>query len=80
MYNRAHYAQNQRPILKSFIPAIDTLIFLKTNYENIFSGKLINELHAWIKNQPHVIHSPNVKDSYFCQNEWYSGKETKAYT
>ena len=27
--------------------------------------KLVNELHAWIENHPHVIHYPNVKDSLF---------------
>ena len=31
----------------------------------MFSEKIINELHAWIKNHPRVIHSPNVKDSVF---------------
>ena len=31
----------------------------------MFSGKVIHELHAWIKNHPHIIHFPNAKDSYF---------------
>ena len=65
MYNRVHFAQNKRLMLKSFIPAINTTIFIKKHYENIFSEKLINELHAWIENNPHVIYSPNVKDSVF---------------
>ena len=33
--------------------------------KKIFFEKLINELNAWIENHPHVIHSPNVKDSVF---------------
>ena len=39
--------------------------FPKKHYENIFSERLINELHAWIENHPNVIHSPNLKDSVF---------------
>ena len=50
---------------KSFIRSINTSILLKKHYENIFSEKLIDELHAWIENHPHVIHSTNVKDSVF---------------
>ena len=65
IYNIVHNAQNQRLVLKSFIPAINASIFPLKYYENIFSEKLINELHAWIENRPHVIHSPNVKDSVF---------------
>ena len=65
MYNRVHRSQNQRLILKSFITAINTSIFPKKHYENIFSEKLINELHAFIENHPHEIHYPNVKDSVF---------------
>ena len=65
MYNRFHRAQNQLLVLKSFIPAINTTIFPKKQYENIFSEKLINELYACIENHPHVIHSPNIKDSMF---------------
>ena len=52
-------------MLNSFIPEINTSIFPKTKYESIFSEKLINQLNAWIENHPHVIHSPNVKDSGF---------------
>ena len=39
--------------------------FPKKHYQNIFSENFINELHAWIENHPHVINSPNVKDSVF---------------
>ena len=65
MYNIFHRAQNQRLMLKSFIPAINTSIFPNKHYENIFSEKHINELHACIKNHPPVINSTNVKDSVF---------------
>ena len=37
MYNIFHRDQNQRLMLKSFIPAINTSIFPKKHYENIFS-------------------------------------------
>ena len=47
--------------MKSYIPAINTSIFPKKQYENIFTEKLINELHSWVESHPHVIHSPNVK-------------------
>ena len=65
MYNRVHSAQNQRLMLKSFIPAINTSIFPKKHHENIFSGKLTNELYAWIEDHPHGIHTPNVKERVF---------------
>ena len=48
MHNRDHRAQNQRLMLKSLIPAINTSTFCKKHYENIFSEKLVNELHDWI--------------------------------
>ena len=48
MYNRVYCDQNRRLILKSYIPAINTSIFPKKHYKNIFSEKLINELHNWI--------------------------------
>ena len=65
MYNRVHHSQNKRFTLNSFIPAINTSIFPKKYDENIFSGNLINELHSWIENHPHIIHYPNVKYSVF---------------
>ena len=63
MYSIVHCAQNKRLMLKSYILAINKSIFSKKHYENIFYEKIINELHAWIGNHPHVIHSPNIKDS-----------------
>ena len=65
MYNIVHCSQNKYPVLKSYIPGINTYILPKKHYENIFSEKLINELHAWIENHPHVILSTNAKDSFF---------------
>ena len=65
MYNILHCAQNKCLVLTSYIPAINKSIFPKKHYENIFSKKLINELHAWTENHPHVTHSTNVKDSLF---------------
>ena len=49
--------KNKRLALKSHISGIITSIVPKQNYENIFSEELVNELHAWIENSPHVIHS-----------------------
>ena len=55
----------KRLMSKSYIPGINTSILPKKYDENIFSEKLVNELYAWIKNHPHVINYPNVKDSFF---------------
>ena len=55
----------KRLVLKSYLPRINTSIFPKQHYDNIFSGKLVNTLHAWIENHPRVIHSPNEKYSLF---------------
>ena len=52
-------------MLKSYFPGVNTSIFPKKHYEDIFYEKLVNELHAWIENQPHVINTPNAKDSLF---------------
>ena len=51
--------------MQSYIPGINTSIFPKQYFENIFTEKLVNELHSWIENHPNVIHSSNVKDSLF---------------
>ena len=75
LYNIFHRAQNKRLMMKSYIRSINTSILLKKHYENIFSEKLINELHAWIENHPHVIHSPNLKDSVFLKNNGTMVKE-----
>ena len=50
-------------MLNSYLPGMNTSIFPKRHYENIFSKQLVNELHDWIQNNPHVIHSTNVSDS-----------------
>ena len=65
MYNKVHCSQKKNLMLKLYIPEINTSILPNNHYENIFSEKLVNQLYAWIENHPHVIHSPNVKDSFF---------------
>ena len=47
----------------SYLPRINTSIFPKRHNDNIFSQKLVILLNDWIENHPHVILSPNVKDS-----------------
>ena len=64
-YNRVNYFQKQRLMLNSYFPGINTSLFSERHYDNIFSEKLVNELHDWIENQPHVIQYPNVPDSLF---------------
>ena len=58
----------RRLVLKSYIIGINTSIFPKKHYENIPTEKLVNELHSWIENYPHVIHPPQCKRLIFCQN------------
>ena len=65
IYNRVHSTQNKHLTLKSYIPGINTSILPKKYYENIFSERLVNTLHAWIENHPHAIHPTNLKDSLF---------------
>ena len=62
-YNRVHRAQNKCLMLKSYLPGINTSNFPKRHYDNILSEKLVNELNAWIENNPRAIYYPNVKDS-----------------
>ena len=50
-------------MLKSYLPGTITYIFLKRHYDNIFDEKLVYEFHAWIENNPNVIHSPHVSES-----------------
>ena len=40
IYNMVHCAQNKRLLLKSYIPVINTSIFPKKHYGNIFSETL----------------------------------------
>ena len=65
IYSIVSCAKKQRLMLKSYLPGINTLVFPKIHYENIVSEKLVNELHAWIENHPHLIHPPNVSYSLF---------------
>ena len=55
--------QKKPIVLKSYIPEINSLICLKIYYGNIFSEKLVNELHDWIDKHPHLIQSSNVSGS-----------------
>ena len=52
-------------MLKSYLTRIDTSIFPKRNYDNIFSERLVNELNDCIENHPHVIQTQNISDSLF---------------
>ena len=65
MYNRFHCDQNERFMLEAYIPGINASILPKKHDENLFSEKLVNKLHAWIENHPHVIHNKNANDSFF---------------
>ena len=65
MFNRVNRSGKQRLMLNSYLPGINTSNFPKRHYENIFSEKLVNELHECIKNHPNVIHSSNASDSLF---------------
>ena len=67
-------------MLKPYLPGTNTLIFSKRHYKIIPSGKLVNELHDWIWNHPHVINSPNVSESLFVKNQRYYCKETEVST
>ena len=42
-YNRVNNSQKKYLMLKSYLPGTKTLIFPKTNYDNIFSKNLVNE-------------------------------------
>ena len=64
-------------MLRSYIPVINTSIFPKKYYDNIFSEKLINKLHASIDIHPYIIHSHNVKDSLFVKNNGNLVKKQK---
>ena len=50
-------------MLYSYLPGINTPIFQKINYNNIFSEKLVYELQAWIENHPCSIHYTTASDS-----------------
>ena len=65
MYNKVNRALKKRLMLNLYLPGINTPVFQKRHYDNIFYKKLVYELHAWIENHPHVIQSPNVSDSLF---------------
>ena len=66
-------------MLKSYIPGINTTILPKKYDEKIFYEILVNELHAWIENQPHVINYPNVKYALFVKINGIIVKNQKIY-
>ena len=68
MYNRVNRAQKQPLTLNSYPFVINTFIFTKRHCDSIFSEKLVNELHAWIENHPHVIAPPQCTRLVICQN------------
>ena len=65
MWKIVNFNQNKRLMLKSYPHEINTSIFPNRHYVNIFYEKLVNELHDWMENNPHVTHSPILKDSNF---------------
>ena len=77
MYNIVNCDQKQRLVLKSYITGINPLIYPKRHYDNIFTEKLVNELHDWIDKLPHVIQPPNVSDSLFVKINVTLVKEQK---
>ena len=52
-------------MLKSYLPGINIFIFPKRHYENVFYGKIFNELHDCTEKQPHVILHPNASEPLF---------------
>ena len=68
IYNRVHRAQNKRLMMNSYILGMNTSILPKRHDENIFSEKLVNGLHSWIKNHPHLIHYTKFKRLIVCKN------------
>ena len=64
-------------MLKSYIPGINTSILPKKHYEIFFVKKLVNELHSWIKNHPHVINDSNVKESLYVKSNGTLVKKQK---
>ena len=52
-------------MLKSYLPGINTPIFLKRHYANIFSEKFVDKLHDCTEKNTHVIQPPKVSNSLF---------------
>ena len=50
-------------MLKSYIPGINSLIYSNRHYDNLFYGKLVNELYDWTEKHPNAIQSTHVSDS-----------------
>ena len=52
MHNIVNSAQKQLFVLNSYLPGINKSILPKRHYDNIYSEKLVNILHDWIKITP----------------------------
>ena len=76
MYNRVNRYQKKLLVLNSYPPGMNTSIFPKRNDENIFSEKLVYELHTWIENHSCAIYPPQYTRLIIRQNQWYFCKET----
>ena len=68
MYNRVNRAKKQCLMLNSYLHGMNTSIFLNRHYNNIFSGKLVYELHDWIENHPNILKPPQCLRLIICQN------------
>ena len=62
IYNRLSCDKKQFLMFNSYLPGVNTSNNPRRHYDNIFSQKLVDELHDCIEIQPHVIHSINVSD------------------
>ena len=80
IYNNINCNKKKCLMLKSYLPGINTSIFPKIHYENILSGKIVNKLHAWIENHPHVVNYHNVSDSLFVKINGTIVNKKESYT
>ena len=80
MHNIVHCAQNQRLVLNSFIPAINTSIFPKEILWKYIFWKTYHWITCLDLRSSSCNTSPQCQRLSFLQNKWYSGKETKAST
>ena len=65
IYNIFNSSQKNCLMLKLYLTGINTSILPKRHYNNICYEKIVNELHVWIENHPHLIQSPNESDFLF---------------
>ena len=60
IYNGFNCAKKQTFCVGVVSSSDEYINFPKRNYERIFSGKLVKELHDWIEKHNNVIQPPNV--------------------